>query len=86
MRIFLKDKPGVLAKIASVLGRQGISIASVIQKEAGSSDGVPVVIVTHPAKEKRFEAALKQIQAMKVVRPGMIRLRIEDVADSSASG
>ena len=38
LRFMARDQPGVLGAIASVLGRNGISIASVIQQERGSGD------------------------------------------------
>ena len=49
LRFNVADRPGVLADIAGSLGRQGISIASVIQHEGRdeATDSVPLVIMTH---------------------------------------
>ena len=81
MRLLLLDKPGVLGRLASVLGRHGISIASVIQKEARAFEHVPVVIVTHRAKERKFEAAIRDIGSLRIVSGEITRLRIEDIGE-----
>ena len=78
LRLSLLDRPGVLAKVAQALGGHQISIASVIQKEARSGEHVPVIVVTHKAKEKSFRAALERIDELDVVGAKTIRLRIED--------
>jgi homoserine dehydrogenase len=61
-----------------VLGRHRISIASVIQHEATDAlDGyVPLVIMTHAASEGAAEAAVREIDQLKVVRAGTVRLRV----------
>jgi homoserine dehydrogenase len=51
LRLALRDQPGVLARIATILGDHSISIASVMQKEIAAADHVPVIIVTHRARE-----------------------------------
>ena len=78
LRLSLLDRPGVLARVAQILGTHQISIASVMQKEARSEEHVPVIVVTHGAKEKNFRAALKEIDALDVVGAPTVRLRIED--------
>ena len=78
LRLSLLDQPGVLAQITAVLGAHGISIASVLQKEARTGECVPVVIVTHRAQEKQLDAALEKIDGLPVVGAKSVRLRIED--------
>jgi homoserine dehydrogenase len=79
LRLALQDKPGVLGQVATVLGRHGISLASVLQKEpAHGGRQVPVVILTHRAVEKNLDAALAELEAGQSVGPKSIRLRIED--------
>jgi homoserine dehydrogenase len=80
LRLSLLDKPGVLARVAHVLGQHNISIASMIQKEQSRGDYVPVIILTHTAVEKNFQAALAEIDGMDVVSAKTVRLRIEDFA------
>jgi homoserine dehydrogenase len=64
MRFTVIDKPGVLARIAGVLGRHHISIASVHQKERQAARIAPVVMMTHEARESNVRAALQMIDRM----------------------
>lgn len=72
------DKPGVLAKIAGILGRHNISIASVSQKERKKARIVPVIIMTHEAKESNMRKALQFIDRLDVIRRKSIAIRIEE--------
>ncbi|MDD4899628.1 MAG: homoserine dehydrogenase [Candidatus Omnitrophica bacterium] len=74
------DKPGVLAKIAGILAKFGISIASVSQKvKSHSQQAVPVVIIIHEAKEKNLRLALAAIDRLNVVKEKSVAIRIEEV-------
>jgi len=81
LRFTVEDRPGVLAEIAGVLGKHQISIASVIQHEP-SGDGagrvVPLVIMTQKAKEGAAQAAVAEIDRLKCVRAGSVRMRVLD--------
>ena len=76
----MKDQPGTLAKAATVLGRHGIGIDSVMQKEAAKGAAyVPVILVTGPAPEREIAAALAEIAALDgVVDRPAVAYRIED--------
>ena len=80
MRFNVQDHPGVLGQVTSLLGVQGISIASVIQHEVsdGPNKTVPLVIMTHQAKESAAVAAMDQIAKMDAVSDDLERLRILD--------
>jgi homoserine dehydrogenase len=78
LRFSVADKPMVLAKIASILGEQGISIASVMQKERHQDDSVPVVILTHIAQEAKLQAAIAAIEKMDFVKQKTQIIRIEE--------
>jgi homoserine dehydrogenase len=78
LRFTVVDEPGVLASIASHLGEQGISIASVMQREGHSDDSVPVIILTHTALEKGMKEALSVIEQMDYIREKTQMIRIED--------
>ena len=79
LRLSLLDKPGMLGQVMTILGRHGISIASVLQKEMHAGRHVPVIIVTDQAQEKDFEAALRSLDAMDGVGGRTVRMRIEDL-------
>ena len=78
LRFTVEDQPGVFASIASSLGEEGISIASVIQKEGTSDGGVPVIILTHKSSEKGIRQALTAINKMDYTRNATNVIRIED--------
>jgi homoserine dehydrogenase len=78
LRFMATDRPGVLARIAGVLGRFDISIASVIQKERRAGTTVPIVIRTHRAREKNLAKALAAIDALTTVRGKPMAIRIEE--------
>ncbi len=79
LRLTLLDKPGVFGQIGAVLGRHGISIASLLQKEILAGKQVPVIVITHQAREAAFRAALDEIDALQnIVGARTVRYRIED--------
>ena len=78
LRFMVVDRPGVLAKIAGILGTHAISIASVIQKEREHGASVPIVIRTHQACERDLRRALRAIDRLPVVRVKSAVIRIEE--------
>jgi homoserine dehydrogenase len=76
LRLNLLDRPGVFGEIATILGRHGISIASLLQKESCAGEQVPVVIITQTAPERAFKDALAEINALPIVGENSVRLRI----------
>ncbi|MBN1309487.1 MAG: homoserine dehydrogenase [Chitinispirillaceae bacterium] len=78
LRFTVTDKPGVLGSIAAVLGGEGISIASVMQREGYADDSVPVIILTHRAKEQGVRRALATIEKMDFIRQNTRVIRIEE--------
>ena len=80
LRFDVDDRPGVLAEITGVLGRNGISISSVIQHEPHVADRsvVPLVIMTHTATEGQTHAAISLIDDLPFVRSKCVRMRVKD--------
>ncbi len=77
LRFTVEDKPGVLATMAGILGDNGISIDSVIQK--GRSGGaVPLVILTHEAKERAVRTAVEKINGLSSTKDKAMIIRLED--------
>lgn len=77
MRFSAVDRPGVLSKISGVLGKNDISIASVIQKGRQVSGAVPVVMMTHEARERNVRRALREIDEMDVILDRTMLIRVE---------
>ena len=82
LRFTIADRPGVLAKLARILGEHGISIASVIQHDPGDDapdlSPVPLVIMTHLAVQADLHAALSEIDRLDVVHAPSVCLGVED--------
>lgn len=68
IRTDVQDKPGVLAKIAGIFGKYGVSIESVIQKGAEpGGTSAPLILVTHQAHEKDLRQAVEEIKELDAV-------------------
>ncbi|MBX7259091.1 MAG: homoserine dehydrogenase [Candidatus Hydrogenedentes bacterium] len=76
LRMTTMDKPGVLGKICTSLGKNGVSIASCMQKEKHEADRVHIVLMTYDAKESDMRAALNEIDSLDVVREPTHLLRV----------
>ena len=72
------DRPGVLSQVSGILGKHNISIAAVIQKGREVSGSVPIVMITHEAREADARQAMREIDALPVVSPPTVFYRIED--------
>jgi homoserine dehydrogenase len=70
------DRPGVLAQIAEILGMQGASIKSVVQR--GLGENARLVMVIHPLPESRFYAALRLIGQLDFMRSPPRAIRVID--------
>jgi homoserine dehydrogenase len=77
-RFSAEDRPGVLSKISGILGKHQISIKSVHQKGRDLVGAVPVVMITHEAKEADVRMALSEIDRLAVVKDKTVLIRIED--------
>jgi homoserine dehydrogenase len=74
LHLEVADRPGVLAQVAEILGMQGVSIRSVVQK--GLGDEARLVMVMHPVLESKFRAAVELLSRLDFVReaPRVIRV------------
>jgi len=78
VRVTVSDQPGVLAQIARGLGDHDVSIAAVNQKEANADDQTAeLVIMTHRAREREMQSALREIRQLPVVVEVRSFLRVE---------
>jgi homoserine dehydrogenase len=76
LHLEVADRPGVLAQVAQLLGLQGASIRSVVQK--GLGENARLVMVTHPILESKFYAALELIGALDFMRSRPRAIRVID--------
>jgi len=77
-RFSAADQPGVLSKISGILGKFNISISSVHQKGREIEGSVPIVMLTHTAKEADVKKALEEITSLDVVAGKPVLIRIEE--------
>jgi homoserine dehydrogenase len=75
LNLHVEDRPGVLAEIAEVFGRNGVSIERVWQEGAGEE--ASLVFITHRAMEGAFQATLGELRERASVRAVESLLRVE---------
>jgi homoserine dehydrogenase len=71
----VEDRPGVLAEISSVFGRNQVSIKSVWQE--GTGEDAQLVFITHRAREGAFQQAVSELRDVRVVQEVRSVLRVE---------
>ncbi|MGL4944602.1 MAG: homoserine dehydrogenase [Thermoguttaceae bacterium] len=89
LRLTVDDRPGVLGEITSVIGRNNISVSSVLQHDAPATDDddetfvatipdtTPLILLTHPAPESQFTAAIAALENLASVRGPIVRFGVE---------
>jgi homoserine dehydrogenase len=78
LRFTTLDRPGVLAQISSLLGAYNISIQSMIQPERHAADAVPIVLMTHEAREADIVKALAEIDQLEIIQQPTRLIRVEN--------
>ncbi|MBM3854115.1 MAG: homoserine dehydrogenase [Verrucomicrobia bacterium] len=80
VRLNVVDRAGVIALVSTILGRAGISIASVIQPEGHEGETVPLILMMHAAPYAAMRKALAAIARLRVVKAPPMLIRVEDLA------
>jgi homoserine dehydrogenase len=84
IRLMVKDQPGVFSQIARILADNAISISGVLQHEGrGPQNTVPVVIATHPTRQNKVTAALRDLDNLGTVCTKPVCIRIVDIAEDT---
>ena len=82
IRIMCKDQPGVIAQWSKILAEHKISISGALQHEgSGPENTVPVVIATHPVRQKDVTAALEDMKALDSIGGKPVSIRIVDMPE-----
>jgi homoserine dehydrogenase len=81
LRLTVKDSPGVLARVAAVFARFGVSIASVIQNPALRPRAASLVVTTHETDERSMRGAGGVLSRLPSVLERPLLLRVGDFAD-----
>jgi homoserine dehydrogenase len=77
LRLNVIDRPGTLAKIATILGSLNIGISSVIQPEGHEGASVPLIFMMHDAPNAAMKKALASIGKLPVVKAPPVMIRVE---------
>ncbi len=77
LRLMVRDRPGVIASVTSILADHRISLEALVQKERHATASVPVVMLTHETTEGNMRAALERITALETVEDDALILRKE---------
>ena len=78
LRLEADDRPGVMSRVTSLLGDQGISIEALIQKApARGQTRVTVIVLTNEARQDQLEAAVRAIEALDSIAGAITRIRVE---------
>ena len=79
VRLQAVDRPGVLARVATILSDKGISIEAIIQKEDKESEMVPIIFMTHQCQELQMNEAIREIESLVDICGEVVRIRVEDL-------
>ncbi len=74
LHLEVADEPGVLAAVAQILSKYGISVKSVVQRGMGSQ--ARLVMVVHPILESRFRAAMHECEKLDTTRAAPRAIRV----------
>lgn len=83
LRLLAVDRPGVLARVATILAEQEISIEALIQKEATEGELVPIILLTHRTREANMNAAIRQLESLADIAGPVTRIRVENLDDNA---
>jgi homoserine dehydrogenase len=78
LRLSVIDRPGVMARIAAVLGAARIGISSIIQPEGHEGESVPLILMLHDAPNAALQKALVKIGRLPVVKAPPVMIRVEN--------
>ncbi|RUM67847.1 MAG: homoserine dehydrogenase [Sulfurospirillum sp.] len=76
LRMSVQDKPGVLAKIATILGENSISIDTFLQRSASKEKVATLLCATHLSNEKDIQNAIKEIESLDIIKKSVAMVRI----------
>jgi len=80
LRLHAQDRPGVLAKVATILSERGINIESIMQKDVEEQDGlVPMILLTHRVREQNMNDAIAALESLEDIAGPLMRIRVEQL-------
>ncbi|WLI87715.1 homoserine dehydrogenase [Massilia sp. R2A-15] len=81
LRVYVKNRLGVMADLTRILADARISIDAVLQKEpAEGATRLDIIMLTHQTREKNIDAAIAKIEALETVVGSVTRIRLESLS------
>lgn len=81
LRVYVKNRLGVMADLTRILADARISIDAVLQKEpAEGATRLDIIMLTHQTREKNIDAAIEKIEALETVVGNVTRIRLESLS------
>ncbi|BDB66607.1 homoserine dehydrogenase [Helicobacter cinaedi] len=78
IRLYVRDKPGVLGEVAQILGRHNISIGAFLQKETDKKNIATMLFSTHHCFEREINHALCELEQIESITQKPFKMRLED--------
>ena len=81
LRVYVKNRLGVMADLTRILADARISIDAVLQKEpAEGATRLDIIMLTHQTREKNIDEAIIKIEALDTVVGNVTRIRLESLS------
>jgi homoserine dehydrogenase len=80
-RLNVRDEPGVLEQVASIMAKQRVSIASVLQRESDAPGAASLILTTHETNEDAVQRAKLGMEVAESVLDEPVILKIADFED-----
>lgn len=77
LRLTIRDRPGILARIAEMIAKEGINIDSVLQEPHMAKDALSFVITVEPVSEPVIQRAVAAINACDFLQSPVLLLRLQ---------
>ena len=78
IRLYVRDKPGVLGQVSQILGRHNISIGAFLQKETDKKNIATMLFSTHHCLEREINHALCELENIESITQKPFKMRLED--------
>lgn len=81
LRLQVVDRPGVLARVASILSEQGISIEAITQQDVPEGELAPIILLTQRARESVMNEVIVALESLVDLVGKVVRIRVENLQD-----
>jgi homoserine dehydrogenase len=76
VRLETDDTPGVIGHIGHALGRNNVSLHSLLQRGVTTDGAATIILLTHRARESNLALALQEIEEQSTTKQTGVVLRV----------